>query len=126
MQLARCEVRGVERQDLLKALLKEVGSVYPYTFFQLYGGCLPSTPRPLPSHTYTHTHTLARPTRNNKHTHKHTQVATKLLKEEAAAELGDNAPLQEVIKKLEQQRCVRGCAYVRRSLELPLPVFIRI
>lgn len=34
------------------------------------------------------------------------QVATTLLKEEAAAGLEENAPLQEVVKRLEQQRCV--------------------
>lgn len=61
-QLALCEVRGVERHDLLKSLLKE--------------------------------------------------MATKLLKEEAAAGLPEHAPLQDVIKQLELQRCVWRAAVV--------------
>lgn len=46
------------------------------------------------------------------HTHIHTcapnpQVATTLLKAEAAAGLEEHAPVQEVIKRLEAQRYVR-------------------
>lgn len=44
------------------------------------------------------------------------QVATTLLKEEAAAGLEENAPLQQVVKRLEQQRCVCVCVCVCASV----------
>lgn len=100
-QLALSEVRGVERHDLLKALLKEVSSLsYANACKNLVGvlGCVNARSNVANVHRHIDVRLY--------HTCIHAQVATKLLKEEAEAGLPEDASLHEVVKQLELQRCV--------------------